>query len=149
MNPFKVGDLVKYIGEHYDILSKEDTFTIESIKGNKFALDSYKNMFFMYDNFEIVNPFKVGDRVRCIEITGNSWFSSIPDIGEEFIVTCVRDNFIGFVSKHSPHEEIDYSVFVDKGPDYISYPNTKGKNACWYFNSFELVESIADKGNTK
>lgn len=77
-----------------------------------------------------VNKFKVGDKVRCrrpyIQET-------CPKVGEEFLVTSVYQNAIGFVNNYLPHRQGEHHKRVRSGE--VSH---------WHIFNFELVERAED-----
>lgn len=83
-------------------------------------------------------PFKVGDKVRCIE----PFRRYVPDkfciLGEEVIITCISAYCIGFVfpkKKEMIHERRG-------GCDHRKIH--QGKQAYWFYDHFELVESAEE-----
>lgn len=60
------------------------------------------------------NPFEVGDKVRCVK----SQSHELPQVGEEFIITFIRNWFIGFQPLY---------------PEYY-----------FYFEEFKLLEKAED-----
>lgn len=76
------------------------------------------------------NLFKVGDRVRCVALE-LQWQYSF-DIGEEFIISCLSKDCIGFISEY-PIGDNEYYQEI-----------REGKEDWWYYESFELVQSTED-----
>lgn len=77
------------------------------------------------------NPFEVGDKVRCI-VNYYEEETNSPKIGEEYIITCVECECIGFVSK--------YPILNDMCHEEIR----EGKEAWWPYDYFKLIEKAED-----
>lgn len=151
MNTFKVGDRVRYTDEHLindldEDLNYGEIFTINYIRD---GVIGFNDLLFLdgldygirtiHDETEFelvtsddgidwnkrrndvpVNPFKVGDKVKYI-------IDRCFNLGEEFIVTSVDENRIGFVTNR------DY---------YSDESNVNdGESAVWHYECFDLVQA--------
>lgn len=78
-----------------------------------------------------MSMFQIGDRVRRLYNDDDTG----PKKGEEFIITCVDDRAIGFVSQYPLRERIHLDIDV---------AIKEGKEANWWKWHFELVQSAED-----
>lgn len=158
MNPFKVGDRVIHKSKdgihtvtsiHKDRLglvlsgSNKMSFKIDDLMAfytyyNSMVIADYciKGIIptVFYLDVRLVNSFKVGDKVRCINSKGRN----SPKVGEEYIVTSESPCHIGFVSEYP--KSCTHGFFKDD-PWSIEYrtQRRKGEECGWLQSDYELV----------
>lgn len=81
-----------------------------------------------------MNKFGVGDKIRCIKYAGRDY----PKIGEEYIITCVAYDCIGFVSEYPIATNVMYHEEMRRGTE-----------AWWQCNWFELVQTAEEIASDK